>query len=99
SANPVRYAGATPVFVDAEAETYNLDPALVVAELDRRARTGVRQPAAIEVVHLLGHPADMAPVLEAAERHGVPVLEDASEALGATYRAGPFAGRQVGTIG
>ncbi len=99
SANPVRYVGATPVFVDAEAETYNLDPALVVAELDRRARAGIRQPAAIEVVHLLGHPADMAPVLEAAERHGVPVVEDASEALGAAYRTGPFAGRQVGTIG
>jgi dTDP-4-amino-4,6-dideoxygalactose transaminase len=99
SANPVRYAGATPVFVDAEARTYNLDPALVVEELERRARAGIRQPAAIEVVHLLGHPADMAPVLEAAARHGIPVVEDASEALGAAYLAGPLTGRQVGTIG
>ena len=98
SANPVRYAGATPVFVDSEGETYNLDPALVAAELDRRARTGRRQPAAIEVVHLLGHPADLEPVIDAAERHGIPVIEDASEALGATYRAGRYAGRQVGTI-
>jgi dTDP-4-amino-4,6-dideoxygalactose transaminase len=55
------------------------------------------QPAAIDIVHLLGHPADMAPVVEAAARHGVPVFEDASEALGATYRDGPFVGRHVGT--
>lgn len=99
SANPVAYVGATPVLVDSEPRTYNLDPALVVEELDRRAREGRRQPAAIEVVHLLGHPAEIAPVMEAAARHGVTVLEDASEALGATYREGPFAGRHVGTIG
>jgi len=99
SANPVRYVGATPVFVDSESITYNLDPELVAGELDRRAEAGRRQPAAIEVVHLLGHPADLAPILEAAERHGVPVFEDASEALGATYTSGPFAGRMVGTIG
>ncbi|HYO44869.1 MAG TPA: DegT/DnrJ/EryC1/StrS family aminotransferase [Candidatus Limnocylindrales bacterium] len=98
SANPVAYVGATPVFVDAEARTYNLDPALVVEELDRRAREGRPQPAAIEIVHLLGHPADMGPVLDAAERHGVAVFEDASEALGAAYTAGPYAGRQVGTV-
>ena len=99
SANPVHYVGARPVFVDSEPGTYNLDPGLVVDELDRRAAAGTRQPAAIEVVHLLGHPADMAPVLAAAERHGIPVIEDASEALGAAYREGPDAGRQVGTIG
>jgi dTDP-4-amino-4,6-dideoxygalactose transaminase len=99
SANPVRYVGATPVFVDSEADTFNLDPALVVAELDDRARTGRRQPAAIEVVHLLGHPAELDPIVEAAERHGVTLIEDASEALGATYTAGRHAGRAVGTIG
>ena len=98
SVNPIAYVGATPVLVDAEAQTYNLDPAQIVDELERRARGGLRQPAAIEIVHLLGHPADMAPVLEAAERHGVAVFEDASEALGATYTAGPYAGRQVGTV-
>jgi dTDP-4-amino-4,6-dideoxygalactose transaminase len=99
SANPVAYVGATPVFVDAEAETYNMDPALVVAELDRRAREGRPQPAAIEIVHLLGHPASIEPILEAAARHGVVVFEDASEALGARYTVGPHAGRHVGTIG
>jgi dTDP-4-amino-4,6-dideoxygalactose transaminase len=99
SVNPIAYVGATPVLVDSEPATYNLDPNLVVAELDRRARTGARQPAAIEVVDLLGHPAAIAPIAEAAERHGVPVIEDASEALGARYVGGPLDGRQVGTIG
>ena len=99
SANPVRYLGGTVTLVDSEPRTYDLDPAMVVDELDRRARTGQRQPAAIEIVHLLGHPAAMAPILEAAERHGVAILEDASEALGATYVGGPFDGRHVGTIG
>lgn len=99
SANPVRYVGATPVLVDVERATYDLDAGLVVEELDRRARLGQRQPAAIEVVHLVGHPADLEGLIAATERHGVTVLEDASEALGATYRAGVFAGRHVGTIG
>lgn len=99
SANPVRYVGATPTLVDAEAETYNLDPAMVVAELDRRARLGLGQPRAIEVVHLVGHPADIEPIVDAAERHGVTVFEDASEALGARYVAGRFDGQHVGTIG
>jgi dTDP-4-amino-4,6-dideoxygalactose transaminase len=99
SANPVVYVGATPVFVDAEAATFNLDPDLVVAELDRRARLGLRQPAAIEVVDLVGHPAAIEPIVEAAERHGVTVFEDASEALGATYIGGRYGGRHVGTIG
>ncbi|MDP9482967.1 MAG: DegT/DnrJ/EryC1/StrS family aminotransferase, partial [Chloroflexota bacterium] len=71
SANPVRYVGAMPVLVDAEPQTYNLDPATVVAELDRRARLGQRQPRAIEVVHLVGHPAEIDSVVEAAERHDV----------------------------
>ncbi len=99
SVNPIAYVGAAPVVVDSETATYNLDPALVVNELERRARLGLRQPAAIEVVHLVGHPADIAPIIEAGSRHGVPVIEDASEALGATWTAGPYAGRHVGTLG
>jgi dTDP-4-amino-4,6-dideoxygalactose transaminase len=98
SANPVRYVGGTVTLVDAEPRTYDMDPALVVEELERRARAGEPQPAAIELVHLLGHPADIADVVAAADRHGVRILEDASEALGATYLGGPFEGRQVGTI-
>ena len=99
SVNPIVYVGARPILVDAEPTTYDVDPAVVVAELDRRATAGVRQPAAIEIVHLVGHPADIEPVLVAAERYGVPVVEDASEALGGTYTKGAFAGRQVGTLG
>ena len=99
SVNPIAYVGATPILVDAEDTTLNLDPALVVDELDRRARIGLRQPAAIEVVDLVGHPADIEPIAAAAERHGVPVIEDASEALGARYVGGRLDGRHVGTIG
>lgn len=99
SANPVAYVGATPVLVDSEPDTYNLDPVLVVDELERRARVGLRQPAAIEVVDLIGHPAAIEPIAAAAERHGVTLIEDASEALGATYVGGRYAGRSVGTIG
>jgi dTDP-4-amino-4,6-dideoxygalactose transaminase len=99
SANPIRYERATPVLVDVEEETLNMDPGIVADELDRRARLGLRQPKAIEVVHLVGHPADLGPILDAAARHGVPVIEDASEALGATYVGGTFGGRLAGSIG
>lgn len=99
SANPVRYVGAEVTLVDSEPDTLNLDPTLVVEELDRRAREGRRQPKAIEVVHLLGHPAAIEPIAEAAERHGVTMFEDASEALGATWTGGPLDGRHVGTVG
>jgi len=99
SANPVLYEGATPVLVDSEAETWNIDPAAVVDELAARARTGRRQPKAVEVVHLLGHPAAIDPIAEACERHGVALIEDAAESLGAHYRTGRHAGRHVGSIG
>jgi dTDP-4-amino-4,6-dideoxygalactose transaminase len=99
SVNPIAYVGATPVLVDSEAETYNLDPDLVVDDLMRRARAGRPMPAAIEVVDLVGHPAAIEAVVGAAERHGIPLVEDASEAVGARYVGGPFDGRHVGTIG
>lgn len=99
SINPITYVGARPILVDAEPATQNQDPALIVAELDRRAAAGERQPAAIELVHLVGHPAAIDEVTAAADRHGIPVVEDASEALGARYTDGAHAGRHVGTIG
>jgi aminotransferase in exopolysaccharide biosynthesis len=99
SANPVVYQGATPVFIDAEPETWNIDPGLVAEELDRRRRSGKKLPKVVEVVHVLGHPAQIAPIVEACERHGVAWIEDAAEALGARYVQGPYAGRHVGTIG
>ena len=99
SANPIRYQHAQPVLVDAEPETLNLDPALVIAELERRARAGLPQPKAIIAVHILGQPADLGALAAACLHHGVMLIEDAAEALGARYSAGPLAGRQVGTIG
>ena len=91
--NPIRYQGASPVLIDSESRTWNMDPALVVAELETRAAAG-RLPKAILVVHIYGHPADLDPILAAASRLHIPVIEDATESLGATYH-----GRQVGTIG
>ncbi len=98
SANPILYERATPILVDSERETWNMDPELVAEELDRRARKGLRQPKAVEAVHILGHPAPLGPLAEACARHGVPWFEDASEALGARYAEGALRGRHVGTV-
>jgi pyridoxal phosphate-dependent aminotransferase EpsN len=93
SANPIRYLGAKPVFVDSDPATWNIDPALLSDALkDRAARN--KLPKAIVVVHLYGQCADMDPILDVCKKYGVPVLEDAAEALGATYK-----GRQAGTLG
>ena len=99
SANPVRYQGATVVLVDSEDTSLGMDPTLVADELARRERRGLPMPAALEVVHLVGHPADLEPMLDLAERNGIPVIEDAAEALGATWTSGGLAGRQVGSAG
>lgn len=88
SANPITYVGAIPVFVDSERRTWNLDPALVAQGLDDAARAG-RLPKAIISVDLYGQSADYEPLVAACERHGVALIEDAAEALGATYRGKP----------
>jgi dTDP-4-amino-4,6-dideoxygalactose transaminase len=93
TANVVRYLGACPVFIDAEASTWNLDPALVDAELAARARAG-RLPAAVVGVDLYGQCADWDAITRVCAHYGVPVVDDAAEALGATYR-----GRPAGTFG
>ncbi len=85
SVNPIIYLGATPVFVDSDAESWNMDASLLVEELELRGRSG-RLPAAVVVVHLYGQLANMTPILAACERWGVPVVEDAAEALGAMTR-------------
>lgn len=92
SANAVGYVGARPVFVDSDWGSWNMDPALLADELERRAKGG-RIPAAVIVVDLYGQCADYEPILSASRRHGVPVVQDAAEALGATYQGAP-AGRQ-----
>ena len=85
SANPVTYQGATPVFVDSEADTWNMDPALLdFAISDRIAKTG-RKPSAIIPVHLYGMPAKMDEIMMIADKWDIPVVEDAAEALGSSY--------------
>lgn len=93
SVNPILYQVAVPVFVDSEARSWNIDPALLEDELRRRAAQN-RLPKALIVVHLYGQSADMDPILTACERYGVQVIEDAAEALGSAYR-----GRAPGTFG
>jgi dTDP-4-amino-4,6-dideoxygalactose transaminase len=99
SANPIVYEHATLVFLDSERATWNLDPALVVEELERRNRLRIAMPKALEVVHVLGRPANIEPLVDVCQRFGVRLLEDAAEALGARYVSGRFAGKQVGTVG
>jgi dTDP-4-amino-4,6-dideoxygalactose transaminase len=93
SANPIVYQGGRVVFVDSDPATWNMDPVLLATELDRCARRG-RLPRAVVLVHLYGQSADLDPIVAACDRHGVPLVEDAAEALGATYR-----GRSPGTYG
>jgi pyridoxal phosphate-dependent aminotransferase EpsN len=93
SANPIVYEGATPVFIDSEPATWNMDPKLLRMELDACAVRG-RLPRAAIVVDLYGQSADYEPILEACARYGVPVIEDSAEALGASYK-----GRKAGTQG
>ncbi len=91
--NPIRYLGGTPVFIDSEAASWNLDPGLVAEALEARARIG-KLPRALVVVHLYGQSADLVPLVDVCARFGVPLIEDAAEALGASYH-----GRQPGIFG
>ena len=93
SVNPIRYLGATPVFIDSERRSWNMDPALLEEALAARAAAG-RPPKAVVLVHLYGQSADLDPILAACQRHGVPLVEDAAEAVGTTYK-----GRSPGTFG
>lgn len=102
-ANAISYLGAHPLFVDCEARYAQIDVARIVEFLERdcvrrdgqtvNRQTG-RRVSAILPVHVLGHPVDMDPLLAVAAKHALPVIEDATEALGARYR-----GRAVGTLG
>ena len=94
SANPVVYQGATPVFVDSEPGTWNMDPNLLEDAIkDRIAKTG-RKPKAIIPVYLYGMPAYIDEIMEVARRYEIPILEDAAEAFGSCYR-----GQACGTFG
>ena len=94
SCNPVTYCGAKPVFVDSDEETWNMSPELLETAIkDRLAKTG-RKPKAIIVVDLYGMPANWEAIEEVAHRYGIPVIEDAANALGSTYK-----GKLCGSFG
>ena len=94
SSHPITYLGATPVFVDSEPETWNMDPELLeVAIKDRIAKTG-RKPKAIVPVALYGMPYRIDRIMEIADRYGIPVIEDAAEGFGSRYK-----GLVMGTFG
>jgi pyridoxal phosphate-dependent aminotransferase EpsN len=93
TANPIRYLGAEPVFIDSNRETWNMDPELLADALRRRAMRN-QLPRAVIAVDLFGQCADWAALVEICQEYEVPLLEDAAEALGGTYR-----GRPAGTWG
>jgi pyridoxal phosphate-dependent aminotransferase EpsN len=93
SANPIAYQGATPVFIDSEERSWNMDPALLEDELAAAAKRG-KLPKAVIIVDLYGQCADYDAIEAACARHDVPLVEDAAEALGASYR-----GRPAGSFG
>lgn len=93
SCNPITYVGATPVFIDSEEESWNLDPSLLQSAIEDRIRNG-KKPKAIILVHLYGMAARINEVMSIARRFEIPVIEDAAEALGSTYQ-----GKLLGTFG
>ena len=94
SSHPVTYLGATPVFVDSEPDTWNMDPALLEEAIkDRIAKTG-KTPKAIVPVALYGMPYRIDRIMEIADRYGIPVVEDAAEGFGSRYK-----GQVLGTFG
>ncbi|MBW7467760.1 pyridoxal phosphate-dependent aminotransferase EpsN [Pontibacter aydingkolensis] len=93
SANPILYLGASPVFIESEAETWNMCPDTLRSAVEDRLNQG-KKPAAILLVHLYGMPAKLKEIMAVADEFGIPVIEDAAEALGSRY-----GGHQVGTFG
>ncbi|MCP4675126.1 MAG: aminotransferase class I/II-fold pyridoxal phosphate-dependent enzyme [Deltaproteobacteria bacterium] len=93
SANAIAYNGATPVFLDSDPNTWNMNPEILREELELAAKRG-KSPKAVIVVDIYGQCADYDPILEACDKFEIPVIEDAAEALGATYK-----GKQAGAFG
>lgn len=94
SANPIVYLGGSPVFVDSEPMTWNMDPALLRTAIEERIKLTSHKPKAIIVVHLYGMPARMDEIMKIAAEYDIPVVEDAAEAIGSEYD-----GHKCGTIG
>ena len=94
SSHPIKYLGATPVFIDSEKDSWNMDPELLEqAILDRKAKTG-KYPKAIVPVALYGMPYDIERIMEIANKYGIPVVEDAAEGFGSRFK-----GQVLGTFG
>lgn len=93
SANPIAYQGATPVFVDSEDSTWNMSPQFLEIAIADRIKVG-KKPKAIIVVHLYGMPARMDEIQKIADFYDIPIIEDAAEALGSSYK-----GKPLGTFG
>ena len=94
SANPIAYQSATPVYVDSEQDTWNMSPLFLEEAIKDRLRKTGKLPKAIIPVHLYGMPAKMDEIMAIASQYGIPVLEDAAEALGSEYK-----GQKCGTFG
>lgn len=94
SANPIVYQKAMPVFVDSEVDTWNMDPGLLEEAITDRLKITGRLPKAIVLVHLYGMPAKLNEIMAIAGKYGIPVIEDAAEAVGSTYQ-----GQACGTFG
>ena len=86
SANPILYQGAKPVFVDSEAETFNMSPQKLVEAIESRIKATGRKPKAIIVVDLYGMPAQYDRIKEISEHYQIPILEDSAEAMGSEYK-------------
>ena len=93
TASPITYLGAKPVFIDSDRTSWNLNPDLLREALDKRAKIG-KLPKAVVIVHLYGQSCDLDPILEACNYYQVPLIEDAAESLGASYK-----GRSPGSFG
>ncbi len=93
SVNPIIYQCAVPVFIDSEKDTWNMSPELLEKAIEDRIEKG-KKPKAIILVHLYGMPAKVDEIMQIAEKYDIPVVEDAAEALGSTYK-----GKKLGTFG
>ena len=93
SVNPIRYQQAIPVLVDSERDTWNMNPELLKEAIEDRIKKG-KKPKAIIVVHLYGMPSKMDEIMKIARQNDIPLIEDAAEALGSTYK-----GKAMGTFG
>lgn len=87
TANPILYLHAKPIFTDVEPKTLNINPSIIKRNITKKTK-------AILPVHMFGHPVDMDPIIETAEKHGIHIVEDAAHALGAKYK-----GRKAGSLG